>query len=80
MYVNDEFQSMDVYISKDLSLKAKADPETIVLSFGEPDFGPPAYMREKICSEALNYETFIDATSRYESPRGYLSLLKTSAI
>jgi aminotransferase len=72
--LNGVLRAMDIYASKAISLKAKADPGIANLSFGEPVFGPPAYLLDKLTREDLSLDVFLDAAKRYEDPRGSLSL------
>ncbi|MBX9599058.1 MAG: pyridoxal phosphate-dependent aminotransferase [Burkholderiales bacterium] len=67
---------MGVYASKNISLKAEKIPGVMNLSFGEPEFGPPEYLLEKIQAEGLSLETFLSSVKRYEDPRGSLKLRK----
>ncbi|WP_232433393.1 pyridoxal phosphate-dependent aminotransferase [Burkholderia ubonensis] len=72
--LNSVLRSMDIYASKAISLKAKADRGIANLSFGEPVFGPPPYLLDEIARDDLSIEAFLDAAKRYEDPRGSLSL------
>lgn len=76
LHYNSIIASMEVYASKDISLKAKKNPSVMNLSFGEPEFGPPEYLFEKIQTEGLSLETFINSVKRYEDPKGSLKLRK----
>ncbi|AWK90130.1 pyridoxal phosphate-dependent aminotransferase (plasmid) [Azospirillum thermophilum] len=70
---------MDVYASKAISLRAKADPDIANLSFGEPVFGPPEHLLDDIAAEDLSRTAFLDAGKRYEEPRGSLALRQAIA-
>ncbi|MDE1462457.1 pyridoxal phosphate-dependent aminotransferase [Spartinivicinus sp. A2-2] len=70
---------MDIYASKAISLKAKANPSVANLSFGEPVFGPPEHLLESIGSEDLSLSAFLDGAKRYEDPRGSLALRQAIA-
>lgn len=74
LHYNSIISSIEVYASKDISLKAKKTPSVMNLSFGEPEFGPPEYLFEKIQAEGLSLETFINSVKRYEDPKGSLKL------
>lgn len=77
--LNPILMAMDVYASKAISLRAKADPAIANLSFGEPAFGPPEYLLDEINKEDLSLGAFLDGAKRYESPRGSLSLRQAIA-
>lgn len=76
--LNPILTSMDVYASKAISMRAKADPDIANLSFGEPAFGPPEYLLDAI-REDMTVATFMDAAKRYEGARGSLSLRQAIA-
>ncbi|AOJ67779.1 MULTISPECIES: pyridoxal phosphate-dependent aminotransferase [Burkholderia] len=77
--LNPVLVDMDVYASKAISLRAKADPQIANLSFGEPVFGPPAHLLDDIAREDLSLNAFLDASKRYENPRGSLALREAIA-
>jgi len=66
------------YASKTISTKAKQSPTMIKLCFGEPEFGPPEYMKEEI-NRFLTYNSFIESVKSYENSRGSLELRQTIA-
>ncbi|MGM9516567.1 pyridoxal phosphate-dependent aminotransferase [Roseateles sp. DB2] len=71
---NTVLSAMDIYASKAISLRAKADPSIANLSFGEPVFGPPEHLLKEIAAQDLSIETFLEGVKRYENPRGSLAL------
>lgn len=71
--------NMDIYASKAISLRAKADPTIANLSFGEPEFGPPSYVLDDIAQEDLSLAAFVGGAKRYEDARGSLSLRQVIA-
>jgi aspartate/methionine/tyrosine aminotransferase len=77
--LNRTLLGMDIYASKAISLRAKADPTIANLSFGEPVFGPPPYLLEDIGKEDLSLDAFVGAAKRYEDARGSLSLRQAIA-
>lgn len=77
--LNAVLTGMDIYASKAISLKAKADPSIANLSFGEPVFGPPEHLLKAIEQEDLSLSAFMDASKRYEDPRGSLALRQAIA-
>lgn len=77
--LNPTLLGMDVYASKAISLKAKADPRVANLSFGEPVFGPPQHLMAEIGNEDLSLASFMDGAKRYEDPRGSLALRQAIA-
>lgn len=77
--LNPVLTGMDIYASKAISLKAKADPSIANLSFGEPVFGPPEHLLQDIEQQDLSLAAFMDASKRYEDPRGSLSLRQAIA-
>lgn len=77
--LNPVLTEMDIYASKAISLKAKADPSIANLSFGEPVFGPPEHLLQDIEQQDLSLSAFMDASKRYEDPRGSLALRQAIA-
>ncbi len=77
--LNSVLTEMDIYASKAISLKAKADPSIANLSFGEPVFGPPEHLLQEIAQQDLSLTAFMDASKRYEDPRGSLALRQAIA-
>ncbi|YCI29387.1 phosphonopyruvate decarboxylase [Erwinia sp. PK3-005] len=77
--LNPVLTEMDIYASKAISLKAKADPSIANLSFGEPVFGPPEHLLNAIEQQDLSLAAFMDASKRYEDPRGSLALRQAIA-
>jgi aspartate/methionine/tyrosine aminotransferase len=78
--LNPVLLSMDVYASKAISLRAKADPSIANVSFGEPSFGPPEYLLSEIANEDLSLASFLNGVKRYEDPRGSLALRQAIAV
>lgn len=78
--LNPVLTGMDIYASKAISLKAKADPSIANLSFGEPVFGPPKHLLDAIEQQDLSLAAFMDASKRYEEPRGSLVLRQAIAV
>ncbi|NVJ96887.1 MAG: pyridoxal phosphate-dependent aminotransferase [Alphaproteobacteria bacterium] len=60
-------------------MKARQIPGAINLAFGEPHFGPHPGARERISSEALNWETFLSTCKKYEQSRGMKALREAIA-
>jgi aspartate/methionine/tyrosine aminotransferase len=79
LHLNTTLQAMEIYASKAISARAKRDPSIVGLSFGEPEFGPPAHLNGAIASEDLSLEAFLDSCKRYEDPRGSLALRRAIA-
>ncbi|KVD75783.1 aspartate aminotransferase [Burkholderia sp. ABCPW 14] len=77
--LNPVLVDMDIYASKAISLRAKADPQIANLSFGEPVFGPPAHLLDDLSREDLSLNAFLDGAKRYEDPRGSLALREAIA-
>ncbi|WP_300632045.1 phosphonopyruvate decarboxylase [Pseudomonas sp.] len=77
--LNAVLTDMDIYASKAISLKAKADPSIANLSFGEPVFGPPEHLLQAIEEQDLSLSAFMDGSKRYEDPRGSLALRQAIA-
>jgi aspartate/methionine/tyrosine aminotransferase len=61
---------MGSYASKEISERAKSDPNVSNLSIGEPEFGPPPFLAEEISKLDLTYARFLDAAKRYEISKG----------
>lgn len=66
------------YASKALSRKAKDYPNIANLSIGEPEFGPPDFVREEL-NEALSWNGFVAASKQYEQQRGMPGLREAIA-
>lgn len=79
MFLNKTLQTMSEYTSKIISDKAKKDDSILNLSFGEPYFGPPSNIEQKISEECLKYSDFIESVKKYESSQGSLELRNTIA-
>jgi phosphonopyruvate decarboxylase len=77
--LNPTLMAMDVYASKAISQRAKADSSIANLSFGEPVFGPPEHLLRQIDEDDLSLHTFLDAAKRYEDARGDLTLRQAIA-
>lgn len=77
--LNAVLTGMDIYASKAISLKAKADPSIANLGFGEPFFGPPEHLLKAIEQQDLSLSAFMNASKRYEDPRGSLALRQAIA-
>lgn len=76
--LNSVLQNMDIYSSKAISLAAKKNPHIDNLAFGEPFFGPPDFLLKEIEND-LNLSNFLDATKRYEEPKGSRKLREAIA-
>ena len=72
--LNRTLVEMEVYASKEISSRAKQDPQIAGLSFGEPEFGPPPGVIEAHLAEMQSAGTFMDSLKRYEDSRGSLEL------
>lgn len=72
--INQWLQQLNPLSSRSVSQRAKANPQILNLSMGEPDFGPPPHLLEAFCAEDLNPARFMDAMKRYEHSQGALPL------
>lgn len=76
--LNNTLQSMDIYASKAISQEANERPDISNLAFGEPFFGPPEFLTDGI-TEDLTFNNFLNASKRYEDPRGSRTLREAIA-
>jgi phosphonopyruvate decarboxylase len=76
---NPVLQALDVYASKDISVRARANPSIADLSFGQPDFGPPPHLLDAIERDDLTLEHFLAGAKRYEDARGLPALRQAIA-
>ncbi|PKQ77446.1 aspartate aminotransferase [Aeromonas sobria] len=70
---------MAIYTSKAIANKAANMPDVINLSFGEPEFGPPTFLKALIEKEGLSWDAFMLSVKGYEQPRGSLELRRSIA-
>ncbi|MDE9437861.1 pyridoxal phosphate-dependent aminotransferase [Xenorhabdus bovienii] len=70
---------MVVYTSKAIANKAAQMPDVMNLSFGEPEFGPPAFLQSLIEQQGLSWEVFLHSVKGYEQPKGSLDLRQAIA-
>ncbi|WP_282497916.1 pyridoxal phosphate-dependent aminotransferase [Pantoea stewartii] len=77
--INPWLQQLNPISSRSVSQRAKANPQILNLSMGEPDFGPPPHLLTEFSKEDLGTERFIDAMKRYEHSLGALSLRQAIA-
>jgi aspartate/methionine/tyrosine aminotransferase len=77
--LNTTLSNMGVYASKTISQTAKAFPDILNLSIGEPEFGPPEHLLSVFESEDLTVENFLDSVKRYEQSRGSPALRQAVA-
>lgn len=77
--INQWLQKLNPLSSRSISLRAKANPDILNLSMGEPDFGPPPHLLAAFCTEDLNQARFMDAVKRYEHSRGAPALREAIA-
>ncbi|EKF9639008.1 pyridoxal phosphate-dependent aminotransferase [Vibrio cholerae] len=68
--LNKTLESMALYTSKAIAQQAARMPDVINLSFGEPEFGPPAFLQELIEREGLSWQAFMHSVKGYEQPKG----------
>ena len=73
-FINSTAEALGVYASKAIATRAKSDPEVINLAIGEPEFGPPEHLVERIQAEHLNYPSFLNGVKEYETSRGLREL------
>lgn len=78
--LNKTLEEIEVYSSKEISLRAKNTNEVVNLSFGEPQFGPPEYLLQNIEKEDLTIDNFLNAVKRYENAKGCSELRKAIAL
>lgn len=77
--LNKTIEAMAVYTSKAIANKAAQMPDVMNLSFGEPEFGPPAFLQPLIEQEGLSWDVFMHAVKGYEQPKGALALRQAIA-
>lgn len=72
--LNRQLDDLDAYATKEVHLAGLGRAGFVDLSFGLPDFGPPQHLLADIEAHDLTLERFLDASKRYEDPRGSLRL------
>lgn len=77
--LNKTLEGMAIYTSKAIASKAAKMPDVMNLSFGEPEFGPPAFLQPLIEQEGLSWEVFMHSVKGYEQPKGSLALRQSIA-
>lgn len=77
--VNSTLSLLDGYASKEISLRAKSDPTIANLSIGEPEFGPPDFLREAFEEGQFGWNAFVQSTKAYEQSRGMPALREAIA-
>ncbi|MCI4187329.1 pyridoxal phosphate-dependent aminotransferase [Dickeya dianthicola] len=77
--LNKTLENMAIYTSKAIANKAAKMPDVMNLSFGEPEFGPPAFLQTLIEREGLSWDVFMHSVKGYEQPKGSLALRQSIA-
>ncbi|WMY75960.1 pyridoxal phosphate-dependent aminotransferase [Buttiauxella selenatireducens] len=77
--LNKTLDAMEVYTSKAIANKAAQMPDVMNLSFGEPEFGPPEFLKPLIEQQGLSWEVFLHSVKGYEQPKGSLALRQAIA-
>lgn len=68
--LNNILEEMIAYTSKDIAKKVSKMPDVMNLSFGEPEFGPPDFLRTLIEEEGLTWDAFLKSVKGYEQSKG----------
>ncbi|WP_199752081.1 pyridoxal phosphate-dependent aminotransferase [Actinoplanes sp. ATCC 53533] len=76
---NRTLTSMSEYASKAISMRAKSLPDVCNLSIGEPEFGPPEHLVDRVLTDDLTRTTLLDALNRYEYSAGSAELRQAIA-
>lgn len=77
--LNKTLEEMAVYTSKSIAKKAAQVPNAINLSFGEPEFGPPEFLKPLIKQQGLSWKVFLHSVKGYEQSKGSLALREAIA-
>lgn len=77
--LNKTIEAMAVYTSKAIANKAAQMPDVMNLSFGEPEFGPPEFLRPLIEQQGLSWDVFMQSVKGYEQPKGAPALRQAVA-
>ncbi|EIE7938705.1 hypothetical protein LDT72_004848 [Salmonella enterica] len=76
--LNKTLESMAIYASKAIAQQAARMPDVINLSFGEPEFGPPAFLQELIEREGLSWQAFMHSVKATNSRKARLNCARRS--
>ncbi|MDE1462451.1 pyridoxal phosphate-dependent aminotransferase [Spartinivicinus poritis] len=72
--LNPALTSMGAYASKSISQAARANPDVVNLSIGEPEFGPPEHLIHAIAEEDLSIDALLASVKHYNHTQGTLAL------
>lgn len=75
--LNPVVKNIAEYASKAISIQVEKMNNIMNLSFGEPEFGPPSFLKEEIITNGLSWDAFIHSVKGYEKPRGDFELRKS---
>jgi len=78
MKLNPSVTSLIQYASKTIARRTEADPSIINLAIGEPDFGPPEYLREHL-GTLTSPESVKSALKKYQVSFGSADLRRAIA-